>query len=366
MLKLNGLLWLVLVSLNLHCLLAQDATQIPVDNQGQSARSFTKEINTAKVKFSISLSPASAAPGEWVTLAVETTIAPGWHICSLSQNGDNLGGLPSEIKFSPRGMEAVDDQFVSSHEPRKLMIGGEIHSQHTGSFTWTRKYKVKKNRLSYSGSGSIQFQVCNDQTCLPPQTVEFKLRSKKQSKLARQTASTQLKKLGAPIVVQLEECKLSRPKVKLSTAGMLATIASGSAAKDQLRRRGQLVLDGQRIDLYLPRARKYQLRNTSKDETRFGNTATYLSVDQNSDGEIHETESFACNRPVRILDKMFHVAEIDPAKQTLTLQQVKTPLSGVVLDRKCPEFEFETLDGQTISNKSLEGKTTILDIWAVT
>jgi len=63
---------------------------------------------------------------------------------------------------------------------------------------------------------------------------------------------------------------------------------------------------------------------------------------------------------------MFQVTGINIQSKTMTLQQIDVPLTGSVLNRRCPEFEFTTVDGQTVSDKSILGKVTILDIWAVT
>ena len=117
---------------------------------------------------------------------------------------------------------------------------------------------------------------------------------------------------------------------------------------------------------FLPQLESYAIDNEGTGETIFENSTTYLTVDQDGDMKFTEIEAFACNRPIRILDTMFLVSEIDIKGKRLTLQQVDAPLSGVVLNRKCPEFEFTSVDGQTISNKSILGKPTILDLWAVT
>ena len=42
------------------------------------------------------------------------------------------------------------------------------------------------------------------------------------------------------------------------------------------------------------------------------------------------------------------------------------PLRGSLVGYRCPDFEFTALDGSVVSNTSILGKTTILDIWAVT
>ena len=50
----------------------------------------------------------------------------------------------------------------------------------------------------------------------------------------------------------------------------------------------------------------------------------------------------------------------------MTIQELDIPLKGSLVGFRCPDFELKALDGSVVSNKSILGKTTILDIWAVT
>ncbi|MGK0482045.1 MAG: hypothetical protein ACJAQ3_002024, partial [Planctomycetota bacterium] len=54
------------------------------------------------------------------------------------------------------------------------------------------------------------------------------------------------------------------------------------------------------------------------------------------------------------------------SEKTLTLQAIDTPLAGAVLNRKCPEFWYETVNGHVVSDRTILGTVTILDVWAVT
>ena len=62
---------------------------------------------------------------------------------------------------------------------------------------------------------------------------------------------------------------------------------------------------------------------------------------------------------------MYRITKIELDEKTLTLQQVDVPLKGSLVGFRCPKFKFTTLNGQIISNETIRGKTTILDIWAV-
>ena len=122
--------------------------------------------------------------------------------------------------------------------------------------------------------------------------------------------------------------------------------------------------DGHAVAVYLPKRTKYNLKNTASGNTRFENTATYVSIDQDGDQEIADHESAAVNRPIRIRNSMYQVTSLD--LNSITFQQIDVPLSGVVLNQKCPPFRYTSTSGEVITDKSILGMVTILDIWAVT
>ncbi len=162
-------------------------------------------------------------------------------------------------------------------------------------------------------------------------------------------------------LIKTEPCNASRPSAKFESLFSVL-----SQREDKLVRKGTINVDGQEIAIYLPQEKTYTTKNTANDNTRFGNTSTYISIDQNGDGELAEHEAVPTNLPIRILDSMFEVAEIAEDGTSLSLVKVDRPLQGVVLNRRCPEFSFVTVDGKVISNTSIMGTITILDIWAVT
>ena len=192
--------------------------------------------------------------------------------------------------------------------------------------------------------------------------VQYKENRKEKGMRAKRNDLNQFRFVGKPVVVELAPCDLKRPQARIS--GLLDAMSGGS--QDKLTWRGQLAVQGQTVSIFLPEAAEYSIDNEGTGETKFENTSTYISIDQNGDSELVDIEAFACNRPIRILDTMFLVNDIDIKNKRLVVQQVDAPLSGVVLDRKCPEFEFTTVDGKLVNNKSILGTVTILDIWAVT
>ncbi len=330
-----------------------------------------------KVSFVVSLAPTDAKPGATVTLTVKTVIQPGWHVSALGGEQGDSPSLPTSIEFDGRGLTPIDKLFSPSVEPSLVKIGKSTHLQHTGTFHWQRKYRVDSEAQSYSGSGSIRFQVCDEEKCLPPNDLSFSLGAEAQalpelSNLARASR----KAVGEPIIITLAAASLERKLINTSelvTAdpqvdmdAYIEQMLASMNATEALTLGGSFEMGGESVALYLADQEEYSLVNTGHGETNFQNTSTYISIDYNGDGEIVDYESLASNLPIRLFDSMFLVTEINKGKQTITLQQIDIPLAGAVMNRRCPDFRYETVDGQIVSNESILGTTTILDVWAVT
>ena len=333
----------------------------------EKQNSFEIVKSAPQLQFSVSLSPQDALPGDTVTLTIKTKIESGWHIYAMGDDG-SVGGLATKIKVRSRSLEPLGDEFTPSEEPKDVTVGDEVQKHHEGEFSWTREYQVKPGVENYFASGSIKYQACEERRCLPPARVKFSVGLKPgEEPVFRGPPKAVARKashptIGEPVVVTLEDCEATRPKVKFS----MSDIFSGGTSKDELVLRGSLSVDGKKTDFYLPKSRRYKLTNSGYDETRFSNDSTYLSLDHDGDGTLVESEHSACNRPIRVLDSMYQVTGIEAAKKTMTFQQVDVPLSGAIVGRRCPEFEYTTVDGKKITNESILGKVTLLDIWAVT
>lgn len=339
---------------------------------------LSQEIQTQNsiAKFSVSLSNADAKVGEEITLAIRATIAMGWHIGATTGADDSLG-FPTQIEFTPVGLEPLEDHFTPSVEPRELSleVGKQLFMQ--GDFTWTRKYRVTAMGSKYGGKGSVRFQACDNTKCLPPQTAKFELGDTQRASTPADrpaateptTTATKLfseKTVGDSIVLQLEPCNLKRTRPQLNVSSIVALLLVGRPTDSMVWKGTIPTGPDEGISIYLPKAATYSLENTGTDDTIVGNTATYVSIDQDGDGRLAEWEAAAVNRPIRIRDSMYRVQEISSDNRTMTIQQLDVPLKGSLVGFRCPEFELTTLDGSVISNRSILGKTTVLDIWAVT
>lgn len=131
---------------------------------------FGKTATTEMVTIDVSLTPATAKPGDEVLLQLKTTVEEGWHIFALDQNPE-MAGLPTEIKVEPSGLEAIDPAFSPSSEPEiETPLADITHRVHYGQITWSRRYKVTDPAAAISGS--IRFQIC-EKVCKPPVTAKF-------------------------------------------------------------------------------------------------------------------------------------------------------------------------------------------------
>ena len=315
--------------------------------------------------FRVSLSPSNAKAGELVTFEIVATVKSGWHIGVLETEAEGDIGLPTAIDFTPVGLVAKESKFKCSKQPEKIAVGESSMLCLSDTFTWSRQFTVAEKTERFSCTGSIRFQACNEETCQPPKTLKFSLgeqESASNPEPAKGPESNE-KGIGQPLVLSLEPVKLTRPRPQISITSLLAF---GTAQDDLVWKARIPTGTDTGVDLYLPKARRYKLKNTGNADTITESTATYVSIDQNADSVISSWESCSSGSPIRVHDSMFRIVAIDQAKSTITVQQLDMPLSGTVVGRKSPEFEYTTLDGKTISNKTVLGTTTILDVWAVT
>ena len=348
---------------------------------------FMKDVQVGNrvAMFNISLSSDEAAKGEEVTVSIKARIARGWHIGSTSASKESVG-FPTEIEFNPQGLQALEEEFVASVKPRELELAVGKQEYMQGEFSWTRKYRVTVADGQYGGIGKVRYQACDDKKCLPPESIKFTLgvpESKKPSETSGESmASTRKEKsptskekviaeqvagekaIGEPIVLQLEPSELKRTRPQI---GNIVSLLLVGRATEKMVWKGTIPMGpDEGVSLYLPKSSAYSLVNTGSTGTVVSNTATYASVDQDGDGVLAEWEAVGLERPIRIRDNMYRVKEIDIENKTLTLQQLDMPLRGSLVGYRCPDFELSTFDGKVVSNKSILGKATVLDIWAVT
>jgi suppressor for copper-sensitivity B len=135
---------------------------------------------TGHVKLNFMLSPADPKPGDEVRLDITMSLDPDWHTYSTTQK-EGSGSTTTKIDLkSTKNLTPIGEIFKPSREPEhsaQEASGLEAKETYHGEITWTRKFKFQpgKDGNGFGVSGSIHYGVCNQATCLPPQTVKFQL-----------------------------------------------------------------------------------------------------------------------------------------------------------------------------------------------
>jgi hypothetical protein len=130
-------------------------------------------IGAEDVQAKISLSSAQAAPGQELGVAVDITIAPGWHIygqplpenyvaTSLTFAGDAIA--QQSIALPP----AVPLEFKALGETLPVYEGSV---QGKGSILISGRVKPGTSKIT----GTFRFQECNESICKLPQEVPFEI-----------------------------------------------------------------------------------------------------------------------------------------------------------------------------------------------
>ena len=106
-------------------------------------------------------------------LHMTASIQSGWHLFSQNQPDDAIA-MPTDITINNNPLLKLDGKIreVGSMEKfhdKKLDLSANQYSDKV-DFIQVVKLKAKaKTNLT----GSVEFQTCNDQKCLPPKTVTF-------------------------------------------------------------------------------------------------------------------------------------------------------------------------------------------------
>lgn len=124
---------------------------------------------TGPVKWSF-----AAKPVETGVVAIELIahVEHGWHIYATRLEND-LGPLPTAVRFSPAD-GLIPLGALTEPEPEEVFDPNfEMQVRyHSGDPVFTQRFEVKKGAQGPL-SGEVEFMVCNDKTCLPPEVVKF-------------------------------------------------------------------------------------------------------------------------------------------------------------------------------------------------
>jgi thiol:disulfide interchange protein DsbD len=120
------------------------------------------------VKWAYASKKISATEAE---VFIQATIADGWHIYSLNQKDG--GPVKTSITFNPSATYALLGKTTEPAPLTKFEKSFGINVTYfEKSVIFRQKIKLKSSAAT-AVKGKLEFMVCNDKKCLPPDDLEF-------------------------------------------------------------------------------------------------------------------------------------------------------------------------------------------------
>ncbi len=122
------------------------------------------------IHFMASARPAPAYPGEVVTVTVQASIDPGWHVYSVVPA--NNGPAATEI-VSLSGTQAIGPTTEDAPRTQFDPNFGRQVAYHENVAMFERQFRLPSGSHSGPQTITIHYQTCNDKICLPPTDVSI-------------------------------------------------------------------------------------------------------------------------------------------------------------------------------------------------
>ena len=121
------------------------------------------------VKWSFSINKISETEAE---LLLKATIDKGWHVYSTKQESDD-GPISLTFNFEKNANYSLDGKIIEPTPEKMFDKSFEMNVKfHAHEATYRQKIKILTH-ASFSVSGTLNYQTCDDQMCLPPTDVDF-------------------------------------------------------------------------------------------------------------------------------------------------------------------------------------------------
>jgi thiol:disulfide interchange protein DsbD len=125
-------------------------------------------------KFSLEaeIRPASAAPGQEVTLVLRATVEYGWHAYGTKESVNIPISLPGKsLKLG--GLEAVGEPVIPEGTPKQGPLGTSYPLPE--NFEVTQKLRIPGDAQpgSVKVAGELRYQICDENSCEPPTGAKF-------------------------------------------------------------------------------------------------------------------------------------------------------------------------------------------------
>jgi thiol:disulfide interchange protein DsbD len=101
------------------------------------------------------------------------TIQSGWHLYSQAQPEDAIA-IPTGFKINSNPLLAFEGKIkevgrMEKFHDKKLEVSA---NQYSGKVDFIQLVKLKA-KAKTNVTGSVEYQTCDDEKCLPPKTVNF-------------------------------------------------------------------------------------------------------------------------------------------------------------------------------------------------
>ncbi|MCE9629655.1 MAG: thioredoxin family protein [Planctomycetia bacterium] len=106
-------------------------------------------------------------------LAVTALLEDGWHLYAISQKPG--GPIATKIKLAADSPRQASGEFTPDTAPHKRTVDdvpawkGLVIEEHSGKVTWRAALVPGTGEVR----GAVSLQLCQDTTCLPPQSIAF-------------------------------------------------------------------------------------------------------------------------------------------------------------------------------------------------
>jgi hypothetical protein len=116
----------------------------------------------------------TARRGGTVSVTTRVLLKEGYHCNSNTPSESYL--IPLRLTWEPGVLVSPEVVFPTPHM-EKYEFSPKPLSVFTGDFELVTKFKVAPNAFTGPGMalGKLRYQACNNNSCLPPKTVEIKL-----------------------------------------------------------------------------------------------------------------------------------------------------------------------------------------------
>lgn len=108
------------------------------------------------------------------TITISATLAPDWHIYSMTT--PDGGPVATTFNFKRNPLITISGKTIETGNPKTIHddIFGVDVKYYAETVTFVQPIKLKST-VKTNLSGTVKYMVCNDKMCLPPKTVPFNI-----------------------------------------------------------------------------------------------------------------------------------------------------------------------------------------------